>query len=263
MSNYPINRPTLSLFDLSSSLVIVLSLALGLYSITATAQVVVTDPVLEGQKATSNAVQGLAWAKQILQWEEQVAQTAHMVTQLQNMATKIESLGSDISLTPKSLQPLTSSEQDQLVEQACPGAPLGGIVSGVISEFLGNSGQSIVERQQLICKEIVLIQVDEYNITAIALGDLTAQQSTVQKLGDLVSAIKTFGESSSTTSQAQQYIAKLQLADATWKEHIDADDSMIAALEQQQSILGHIALKGSNTIVGQLVQAAAFAAAFQ
>ena len=262
MPKHPTSQPSPSCFDRSHCVVIALSLVMGFHTIAATAQTIVSAPIMEGQQAASNTLQGLAWAKQVLQWEEQVAQTAHMVTELQNMATKIESLGTDISPSPKTLQPLNPTEQDRLVEQACPGAPLGGTVSGAISELLGSSNQSIAERQRLICKEIVLLRVDEYNITATALGGLTVQQGTVQKLGDLVNAIKTFGESSSTTSQAQQYIAKLQLAGATWNKQIGADEAMIATLEQQQSILGHIALKGSN-VVGQIVQAAAFAAAFQ
>ena len=250
-------------FALNKGLVISLSLACSLTAGTACAQVIVTAPILEGAQTTSNVTQGTQLAKQILQLEQQIQSYATQLEQLRNIMTRIQSLGTDISLVPKSLQPLSSSDSDKLIEQACPGAPLGGIVSGVISNLLGGSNQSIRERQQLICKQIVLIQINEYNITANALGELTVQQSTVQKLGDLVRTISSMGESSSATSQAQEYIAKLQLAAGTWRKQVDADESMIATLQQQQAVLSKVALNGSNTVLGNIVQAGAFALAFE
>ena len=44
--------------------------------------------------------------------------------------------------------------------------------------------------------------------------------------------------------------------------YLGAYDAMIKTLQQQQQILAHVALKGSNTILGTVVQAAALKAAF-
>lgn len=239
-----------------------LSLACGLAASAASAQVIVSDPILEGAKATSNATQATQLAKQILQYTKQIQQYATEVEQLRQMLTKIESLGNGISLFPKTLEPLSPAQQDKLVDQACPGAPLGGVVTGAIDSLLGSSNQSITERQNLICREIVMLQVDEYNITSKALGALTAQQSTVQKLSGIVNAISTFGESSSATSQAEQYLAQLQTAGDTWKQQIAADEAMIATLQHQQGVLAKVALSGSNTVLGNVVNAVALKAAF-
>lgn len=226
------------------------------------AQVVVSDPILEGAQSTSNATQGTQLAKQILQYEKQIEQYTTQLEQLRNMLTKIESLGTGISLVPKTLEPLSSADQDKLVDQACPGAPSGGAVGSAISGLLGGSNQPITERQNLICREIVMIQIDEYNITAHALGSLTAQASTVQKLNELINAISTFGESSSATSQAEQFMSQLKLAGDTWQKQIEADEKMVATLRQQQGVLAKVALNGSNTVLGNVVQAVALKAAF-
>lgn len=244
---------------------VMLALALGcsVFVSGVSAQWVVSDPLQEANSTAANITQGTQLAKQILQYEQQVQAYATQLEQLRNILTKIQSLGSNISLVPKTLQKLTPAQQDQLVDQACPGAPLGGAITGAISGLLGSSNdQPITQRQQLICKEIVLLQVDQYNITATALGELTAQQSSVQKLGDVVNSISTLGESNSATSQAQGYIAQLQTASDTWSGQVKADQAMIETLRQQQGILAKVALNGSNSLLGNVVQAGAFAAAF-
>ena len=257
---------TMPRFALNKVQLISLSLACSLAAGAACAQVIVADPILEGAQTTSNVTQGTQLAKQLLQLEQQIQSYATQLEQLRNILTRIQNLGDNISITPKSLQPLDSTQSDKLIAQACagPGLSVGGMVTGVISGLLGNSSnQPITERQQLICKQIVLLQIDEYNITANALDELTVQQSTVQKLRDVINSISTMGESSSASSQAQQFMSQLQAASDTWKKQVEADASMIATLQQQQSVLSRVALNGSNTVLGNIVQAGAFALAFQ
>ncbi|MEO8778318.1 MAG: hypothetical protein ABI389_06560 [Rhodanobacter sp.] len=198
--------------------------------------------------------------------EQQTQSHTTQLEQLRSILTRIESLGDNISITPKSLQPLDNTQSDKLVAQACPGpgVSLGGLVTGVISGLIGNdSNQPLTERQQLICKQIVLLQIDEYNIIADALGELTVQQSTVRRLSDIVNSISTMGESSSASSQTQQFISQLQAASDTWKKQVEADESMIATLQQQQAVLSKVALNGSNSVLGNIAQAGAFALAFE
>jgi hypothetical protein len=47
-----------------------------------------------------------------------------------------------------------------------------------------------------------------------------------------------------------------------WHSQIAKDDAIISTLQQQQGLLAKKALAGSNTILGNVVQAGAFAAAF-
>lgn len=247
---------------LNKGLILSLSLVCGITSNLANAQILVSDPVLEGQKAASNVTQGAQLAKQILQYEQQIQQYATQLEQLRNILTKIESLGTGISLIPKTLEPISQTDSDQLVEQACPGASSGGLLGSAMSAIRSTASKSLTQSQQNICMAIVLLQVDEYNITANALSQLTLQQSTVQKLGGIVNAISTMGESSSATSQAQEYLAQLQTASLTWKNQADADDAAIKALQQHQGNLARVALNGKSRLIGTVIQAGAFAAAF-
>lgn len=243
-----------------------LALMAGVFASTTQAQVLVTDTVAisaaeEGFK--SQLAQTVAqYTRQGLEFEKQVQQYTTQLEQLRSILTKIQSLGTGISLVPKKMERLSEDESNLLVDQTCPGAPLGAVVSGAISGFLGSSHQPITVRQQLICRQIVLLQVDQYNITADALGQLTAQASTVQKLNGIVNSISTLGESNSATSQAQQYMAQLQTASATWKTQMDADIAAISTLQQQQGALAKVALNGSHAILGQVVNAVALKAAF-
>ncbi|GAA0254495.1 hypothetical protein [Rhodanobacter caeni] len=266
MTNSPI--PTLRARDmlLRVRLTALALLIAAVFGGGAHAQVLVTDSAAistteEGfksqlaQTVEQYTKQGMQYAKQIEQYQTQLEQ-------LHNILTKIQDLGTGISLVPKNLEKLTEDQSNQLVDQACPGAPPGAVVSGVISNLLGSTKQPITVRQQLICRKIVLLQVDEYNIVAEALSQLNAQASTVQKLNDIVNSISTIGESNSATSQAQQYMAQLQTASDTWKKQIDADEAAIATLQQQQGVLAKVALNGSNTVLGHLVNAVALKAAF-
>jgi hypothetical protein len=226
------------------------------------AQVIVSDPILEGTTAASKATQGIQLAKQILQYEQQIQSYVTQLEQLRNILTKIQSLGSGISLVPKTLRPISDADADKLVELTCPAASSAGIFGSVVSAIQSTMGGSLAQSQQNICMAVVRLQVDKYNITASALGQLTLQQSSIQKLGDVVNAISTIGESNSATSQAQGYLAQLQTASLTWKTQMDADEASIKALQQYQSTLAQTRLSGTKNVLGTIVQAGAFAAAF-
>lgn len=232
------------------------------------AQVLVTDvgtiaAVQEG--AQSQLAQALArYTKQGLQYTNDLARYATLVQQLENMMTSIENLGTGISIAPKTLQPLTDVETDWLVQQHCSVSSsgiIGNILSGVMSMLQSAESQSIAARQQTICVATVLVTVDKYNITANALRELTLQASTVQNFQNVVNSITTLGKAESANAQAQAFLVNLNTSNATWERQIQADDAMIASLEEQQSILANIALKGRSA-VGEIVQGAAFAAAF-
>lgn len=241
-----------------------MALALSVTSLicagSAGAQVLVHDP---GAAAISEGGFASQLAKTVEQYTMQAEQYATQLQQLQNMLTSIQSLGTGISIFPKSLQRMSDADSQKLVEQACPGPSNGGNVLGAVMNTIGSTfNQPIIESQQIICKQIVLLQIDEYNITSDALGQLTVQASTVQKLSNLIESISSYGKAASATSQAQQYLSQLQTASATWQKQVDADEAMIQTLRRQQGILAKVILTGSNTVLGNVVQAATLKAAF-
>lgn len=260
MTNLPIDRNTLQpLYTRACRSLLVLGVAAGMAATSVHAQVLVHDTGTIGAVEKGSESQ---LAQQIKGYKRDYDQLVTMRDRYTAMLTKIQNLGTGISLVPMTFERLTQAQTDRLVSQACPGAPLGGVVSGIISGLEQSANESIVSQQQLICKGTVLLQVHEYNITADGLSQLTVQASTVQNLSNVVSGISSLGESSSANSQAAQYMAQLQTASDTWKKQMDADDAMIETLKRQQGILANVALNGSNSVLGHVVNTIALKTAF-
>lgn len=235
---------------------------ISLFTGTVSAQWLVHDP---GNAVINESGFASQLAKTIEQYAMQAQQYATQLQQYENMLTSIESIGTGISLFPKTMQRMSDTQIQKLVDQACPGPSLGGSVIGALASTLESEAsfnKPITESQQVICQQIVLLQADEYNVTVDAMGQLAVQASTVQKLSGLVNSISSMGKAASATSQTEQYISQLQTASETWRQQIQADDAVIQTLQRQQGILAKVALTGSNTVLGNVVQAAALKAAF-
>ncbi|RUL66563.1 hypothetical protein EKH79_01685 [Dyella dinghuensis] len=249
-------------------LAIALSLAASLLASPVNAQVFVTDQAAiaanHADATASYVKQGLQYAKQAQQYATQVEQLSQEVAMAQNILMKAQSLGHNIQLFDgQPLQPITDSES--VIQSACPGADagvIGDLLSSLASALSPN--EPIAKRQQMICAQIVIFQIDEYNKTADALNQIgTVNMSTLAKLNDLIASVDTLGTSSNATAQAANITATMQAALGTWRTEIQADEDIIQTLKQQQSVLATVAMKGSNTVLGTLVQAAALQTAFE
>ncbi|MBU6246286.1 MAG: hypothetical protein KGN77_00905 [Xanthomonadaceae bacterium] len=235
---------------------------IGMFAGSVNAQWIVHDP---GNAVINESGFASQLAKTIEQYAMQAQQYATQLQQYQNMLTSIESLGTGISLFPKTMQRMSDAQIQKLVEQACPGPALGtGVIGAVTStlEYEASLNKPITESQQVICQQIVMLQADEYNVTVDAMGQLAVQASTVQKLSKVVNSISSMGKAASATSQTEQYLSQLQTAAETWQKQIQADEAVIQTLNRQQGILARVALTGSSTVLGNVVQATALKVAF-
>ena len=215
------------------------------------AQVIVSDPLLEGNTTAANTTQNLQWAKQIDQYIQQVQQyTSTLMT--------LEGLGNSITMTPTQLSKITDA--NSLIQQNCPGAPG---ITGIISSITGiNLGDKILASQASICANITLVEVDEYNRTVDVVNQMQGYAATAQKLNQLAAAYQEPGNIAAAMEQSTTFNGTILKTMQDWQTSISADEALIKALQQQQQVLAHVALKGSNTILGNLVQAAALKAAF-
>jgi hypothetical protein len=231
------------------------------------AQVLVTDTAAiasnHADSALSYAKQALQYTKQLDQYANEVSQLAQQIQMVQNIVMKAQSLGSNIQLFDgQNLQYIVDT--DSIVQSACPG-----VGSGLVANLLGSlasalsPNQPIATRQQMICAQIVLYQVDEYNKTAQALNQIGMENmTTLAKLNQLIGLVDTLGTSANATAQAVNVTATVQAALGTWQTEIQADEAIVQSLQHQQAVLATVAMKGSNTVLGTLVQAAALQAAF-
>jgi ribosomal protein S7 len=234
-------------------LVLSLMIAGSLFAGTVNAQVIVSDPILEGTQSSS-------LAKQVLQYSTEYSQYLEIVAQFNQLLMTVQSLGANIQLMPTQLQQVDAST---FVDQACPGttggSPIGMLVSAIQSI---SPNQSITGAQQTICAEIVTLEVDEYNKTAVAMNQMNTMGGTLQKLNQLSSEVNSLGTAGGTTTQAEVFNSNMQTLMNQWRGAIAGDQTMIQSLQEQQAILSKIALMGSNTVLGNVVQATALKAAF-
>lgn len=238
-------------------------LALGLATCvaaagTAGAQMLVADPVSVASNEQGFATQ---LAKTVEQYAKQVQQYATQLQQYQQLLSSVGSLSNGLSLAPNQLQPVTDTAA--LIQGKCSGAASpAGLVSSLMNSMSSLLTQPIGQTQQALCAQIVSVQIDKYNRTVDLLDRLHGYAGQFQQLEDIASAISTLADTGRVSTQVQKYASALDTDMGGWQAQMQADDAIIATLQNQQAILSRLALKGSNTVFGNVVQAAVFAAAF-
>lgn len=248
-------------FKRKSGLALGLSLACSLFAGGTQAQVLVTDVAGDASNAATQASTAAAVLKQIDQYIMQAQQYASQLQQYAAIITSIQGMATGgISLMPNTLQPITDSSS--LVQQSCPGAGGGGVMGDLTSIVTSAFSQSITTSQQNICAQIVITQVDKYNKTIKVIQDMQQFGSSLQALTKAIGNVTNQGDSNRVSANASVQTQQISADMADWDTQMKADDAVISTLQQQQSILAKVALNGSNTILGNVVQAGAFAAAF-
>lgn len=250
------NSPTCPAPSPSYGSRIVLALLAGLCTYSANAQVLVVDP---NSIANNRAGFASQLAKTIQQYAQQVQSYATQVQQYEQMLTKAMNLGTDFSIAPSTM---TEMDAGPLIQANCnsnTGSIIGNFVNQITTSLMS---QSVVESQQQICAAIITTQVDKYNTTVKMMQQIQSNLPAVQKFTDLADNFSNMGESSSATTQISSYSGQLSTSMSNWKAHMNADDAYIASLQQMQGVLAKKALNGSNNTLGNVVQAGAFAAAF-
>jgi hypothetical protein len=198
--------------------------------------------------------------KQISQYETQLQQFQQEVQQYEQLLMKVEGLGTNISFIPNTLQQIDEAGTSQLIDQNCPGTPgIQGLITSIASSI--SMSKPIVASQQQICASIVALQVDEFNRTVFIANQLAQSKTTLQKLNDLANAVDTLGKTNGANTQVSNFSTTLAQGMNDWQTSIASDEALIKALSSQQQILSHVAMKGSNSILGNVVQVGVLAGA--
>lgn len=233
-------------------LALALTSALAAGDVHAQTGILVQDAVQEQTSSASYLFQKITqYAKQVQQYEMQIQQ-------YQQMLTKVMNLGTSFSITPGTPAQL---DANQLIQANCGGG--GSITSSVLNGMSSLMGQSLTQSQKQICAAIITAQVDKYNQTILMMQQIQSNLPAVQKIGDLASTFSNMGSSSSATTQISGFSAQLNTKMSNWQAQMNADDALINSLQQAQGILAKKALNGGGTLLGNTVQATAFAAAFK
>ena len=227
----------------------------GLFANQAQAQWVVVDPSHIAQDAANFATTVGQYAKEIAQYQAVLQHYAQQLISLQNMSFSMPSMNTTFTEVP-----LT-----QGVEEACPSDDgVSGIVGSLLQLAAPDFNKPIVASQHEICQQITMRRNHQYNLTVQMLNRLQGPYSQyLQTYEQLASAV---GSSQGALAGSQANIvrgtANLDTEMRNWQAQIQTDVEIIKYLEMQQAILGKTAMRGSNTILGNIVQAATLKIAF-
>jgi len=222
------------------------------------AQVVVVDP---GSIAANEQSFAAQLAKTIEQYAKQIQQYETQLQQYQQLLSSIQGLSNGLSLAPNKLQRVTNT--DSLIQGKCSNtsSPTG-LVSGVMNSMSSLMTQSITQTQRMICGQIVATQIHKYNTTVDMLNKLNNYSSQFHQVESIVKSISTVADTGRAATQVEKYNSAVTTEMGNWQAQMKADDAIIETLQNQQSILGHVALNGNSTVLGNVIQASTFAAAF-
>jgi len=230
------------------------------------AQVLVTDVPAETSASTTAAEDT---AMHVFQTGTQYANFVAQLTQLTSTLSSIASnpLGAILPST-NTMSELSPSTVQQLIQGKCYSATSGGIVGGVLQGLSSavssiGFGGSITQTQEAVCSNIVNAQADEYNATVDLyqeMPQLRSDSSQVQSLVQQLNGI--MGNANFSSSQTLAVLQAHSQQITEWQTRVGMDQKIIDTLNQQQSALAAISLKGNPNILGDAVQAAALKAAF-
>jgi hypothetical protein len=222
----------------------------------ANAQILVTDTASISENTAGFASQ---LAQTVEQYTTQLSQYATELNQYAQMISSIQGLSSGMTLLPTELQQIT--DETSYVEASCPGGS-SGILDTLTSSLSSVLGGSITQQQQQVCAQIVHWQIDKYNKTVVVMNQLNNYASQFQQIEHTLASITTMADTGRAANQAFDYNNAVTTQMSGWRAAMQSDDAMISSLQSEQSMLASKALRGSNTVLGNLVQAAALKAAF-
>lgn len=181
----------------------------------------------------------------------QLQQTIHQLEteklQLEQLMSKISGLRFNVDLGQQSLQPVSDADRDNLIQVNCQ-SNNGGIVGSAVNTLTSSlASHSIRENQQQICAQIVMAQINKYNITVGMLNKVQSYHSAFDQVSDIIDNVNTLADSSRAATQTQTYSNALTTEMANWRAQIEADDAIIRTLEEQQSMLARTALNGGGS----------------
>ena len=138
-----------------------------------------------------------------------------------------------------------------------------GAAMDLLQVFTPSVNASILQNQRTICEQIQFRQIDKYNLTVRMMKRLQDYSANVTKLQQQAEAGGTSqGASTGANTNIQLNITALDGEMKAWNGQIAADDQIASYMQSQQNVQAQQILRGSNTVLGNVIQAGAFAAAF-
>jgi hypothetical protein len=249
------SRSTKRLVATTSLLV---TLVIGSPSIDATGMPVVD--IANIIQATLNQINTYSARYQdVAEYSEQLMRWKRTLEQYQNQLIQIQGVVMAFGL-PEG-KPVTRVPDNYMVVERCGG---GFSLSSLTQVFQINPTGNIIEQQKQLCANIQRMQNTKFNYTV----DFFTQYA--PKLQDELKQSETRRNSSNTqgnVAAADNDALRIgNTADAnfqTWQANIQAYDSYIASMENNQRILAKAAMKGKESLLGTMIKTGALKGALE
>lgn len=223
-------------------------------------------PVYDGVHTMQNVMTQLRtgaqstaeFAKQATRWAQQ---NQHNLAQLQHIARQLVGVRQFLNLQSPSQPDFRDRDIYDGIDSKCKQSR-GGLAGNVLQGLgLGGSGDFLV-RQQELCAYRVMARNLQYNNTVALLRRLQQRGKQLDALSRARDAVGVdTGKLGANDNDMSHFMAGTQADMDEWQAINSAYESYIAALTEQGRDLSQTALKGSNPVIGTVVQAATLRAA--
>lgn len=242
-----------------ATLALSIGIATGMAGGPARAQVVTIDPAHIAKDVAN-------FAKTMAQYAKELAHYQAVLLHYQQQLIRLTHMDFSLPTMQNSYNEISPSDARDQVARACPSTHAGGAagaITGLLQIFTPDVNASILDNQRTICEQIKFRQIDKYNLTVKMMNRLKDYSDKLKSLQkQQQDGGSSEGSLAGTMSNMQMNSLALDNEMQTWNGQIRADDQMIDYLQGQKSVQARELLNGSNTIIGNVIQAGAFAAAF-
>lgn len=202
---------------------------------------------------------------QIGKMTAQLTQLQQTFKQLQDtyntIQSTISSMGLNLLQIDNQLQEISESDKQSQIQQECGGFdPVGTALS-----FAGfDMSKDVRTQQRLVCQQLIEAQAHKYNTAVRLLKNMNGYSSTLSNISNSFSKIAAFaaGDRDALAYRSNEALSTMTADMNNAEQQIKADDVTIAVLQVRQSQLAKVALRGSNSMVGNAMQAVIFTGAF-
>jgi hypothetical protein len=190
-------------------------------------------------------------------YAQYAAEIKHMTQQLTQLGQLFNTLG----LNMTSINEKTAQDLSDTVKDRCSGNT--SILSDVFSSIGLDMNGDIAAQQKVKCIQIVNLQFDQFNEQVRLLKKLKETQAQIKKIEGQMAVSKENGAMDTNVAQTAKLTAQL-LADTQYTETvIRTYEGMIKMVEEDQRQLAKRAMKGENTLIGEILSTTALATALK
>lgn len=184
------------------------------------------------------------YGETLMRWQRTLEQYRQQLIQIQGVVT---SFG-----LPQG-QPITKVPSNYMVAERCGGGSFN--LHNLTKVFQVNPTGNIIEQQKQICANIQQIENAKFNYTVDFFNDYIPElQSELKQLESRRNSSNDQGNVAAADNDSLRVGNSADANFQAWQANIQAYDSYIAAMQNNQKLLARAAMKGKESLLGTLIK---------